>query len=264
MLAWFANLVMLDGVPFNYLVPDERMLPPESIRFFHVDQVWIDALVDGAFSIGRAAVSGQSLEATHAPMVRALARATPRRRAVNRMLASPAATMAPVSGFLIRSQAVAGWPNLRVNGYRDVAAAVPVNAVRIVHLSNDTMLCLFDAVVAALSLREPPEQLHHGVEVSSGGHYTTLRSVAGGPGPVRAGQQYAGTLTDPEGIPTWKCIIPMRLHGLTIDVAAAADAIQIRLATYFRPETSEAVTGITAAEFALELTQGVVEVEFTQ
>ena len=66
MLAWFANLAMLEGVPFNYLVPDERMLPPESIRFFHVDQDWIDALIDGAFSIGRATVSGQSLEAPHA------------------------------------------------------------------------------------------------------------------------------------------------------------------------------------------------------
>jgi hypothetical protein len=34
---WFADLALLHGVPFSYLVPDERMLPLESIRFF----VWI-------------------------------------------------------------------------------------------------------------------------------------------------------------------------------------------------------------------------------
>jgi hypothetical protein len=31
---WLARLKLLYGVPFNYLVPDEGMLPPESIRFF--------------------------------------------------------------------------------------------------------------------------------------------------------------------------------------------------------------------------------------
>ncbi len=31
---WFAELSILKGVPFNYLVPDESMLPIESIRFF--------------------------------------------------------------------------------------------------------------------------------------------------------------------------------------------------------------------------------------
>ena len=41
------------GVPFNYLVPDERMLPAESIRFFQLDESWMDCLLDGAFSIGR-------------------------------------------------------------------------------------------------------------------------------------------------------------------------------------------------------------------
>ena len=50
---WLGRLRLLKGVPFNYLVPDERMLPPESIRFFYLDINWIDSLLDGAFSIGR-------------------------------------------------------------------------------------------------------------------------------------------------------------------------------------------------------------------
>ena len=48
-----ARAVLLYGVPFHYLVPDERMLPPESIRFFYLDPGWIATLIQGATSVGR-------------------------------------------------------------------------------------------------------------------------------------------------------------------------------------------------------------------
>ena len=50
---WLSRLRLLHGVPFQYLVPDEALLPPESIRFFTLDAAWIDTLTDGALSIGR-------------------------------------------------------------------------------------------------------------------------------------------------------------------------------------------------------------------
>src|SRR6476620_8800187 len=50
--SWLNDLQALIGVPFSYLVPDSRMLPAESIRFFAVDPNWITALIDGALSIG--------------------------------------------------------------------------------------------------------------------------------------------------------------------------------------------------------------------
>ena len=49
---WLTRLGLLEGVPFNYLVPDEAMLPPESLRFFYLDPNWTSALLDGAMSIG--------------------------------------------------------------------------------------------------------------------------------------------------------------------------------------------------------------------
>jgi hypothetical protein len=49
---WLARLRLLEGVPFGYLVADASLLPPESIRFFHVDRGWTDALVEGALSVG--------------------------------------------------------------------------------------------------------------------------------------------------------------------------------------------------------------------
>lgn len=49
---YLAKLALLYGVPFENLVPDSRMLPPESLRFFYVDANWIESLVDGALSTG--------------------------------------------------------------------------------------------------------------------------------------------------------------------------------------------------------------------
>ena len=48
---WLARLRLLYGVPFNYLVPDSRLLPQESVRFFYIDRNFTDRLVDGALSV---------------------------------------------------------------------------------------------------------------------------------------------------------------------------------------------------------------------
>ncbi|WP_157654226.1 hypothetical protein [Burkholderia ubonensis] len=266
---WFANLAGLQGVPFNYLVPDERMLPPESIRFFYVDPNWVDALIDGAFSIGRAAVSENSLEARHAHAVRAAARAGLGRRALNRRrrLAITGTAIAgnqTITGFLIRSQAIAGWPNLRILGFNDTSTSQPINPLRITALSRDTLLCLFDGELGSVLLREPPEQLHLGVEGVAGAYYTTLRSVVGGPNGEQPGQQYVRnpsarvTPCDPAGTNAWACI-SMRADGQTVNVTAAAATLLQRLTNDF---SQVLPNGVTAAEFALEMTKGVVEVEY--
>jgi hypothetical protein len=155
--------------------------------------------------------------------------------------------------LLLRSQAVAGWPNLRVSGYRDSAATVPASPVRISRLSADTLLCLFGDVAATVFVREPPEQVHHGVRGPAGAYYTLLRSVVGGPGPVPAGEQYDGAHA--------RAAIPVRADGRTLAVSAAAAALERTLGTDFGQPFPR---GFTAAEFALEMTKGVVEVEFTQ
>ena len=51
LVEWIARLVLLYPVPFHYLVPNHSLLPSESLRFFHLDDNWINALIDGAFSI---------------------------------------------------------------------------------------------------------------------------------------------------------------------------------------------------------------------
>ncbi len=98
---WFKRVALLKGVPFDYLVPDEQMLPVESIRFFKLDPLWIECLLDGAFSIGRVTSADHSRDAAH--------------------IENPADNPHPVvSGFLLRSDVVSGWPSLLVDGYKEL------------------------------------------------------------------------------------------------------------------------------------------------
>ena len=247
---WLARLALLNGVPFNYLVPDERMLPPESLRMFHLDRAWIDALVDGAFSVGRAVTGDLALDALHGPAVRALADAG--RRQVRRNPGpAPAADQnatGEVTGFMLRSAVVAGWPDAAAAGYADADRTTPLPLLRSARLGTDVMLCLFDGVANVVAIHEPPGQLHCGVEGTPGSLTTTLREVTG---PAR-GHQY-----DP---PQGEATVPARGDGRTLQVAAAATNIMDTLNTQF----SQAVTAFTSAEFALEMIKGVVEVEFRQ
>lgn len=97
---WFRRLSLLEGVPFKYLVPDERLLPLESIRFFQLDWLWIECLLDGAFSVGRVIAGDHRRDGAHA----------------KRPAANP---HSKVSGFLMRSEAASGWPGLLVDGWND-------------------------------------------------------------------------------------------------------------------------------------------------
>lgn len=56
---WLAQLYLLINVPFENLVPNAGLLPPETIRFFYLDTNWLAALVEGA------SPSGSSRAGTH-------------------------------------------------------------------------------------------------------------------------------------------------------------------------------------------------------
>jgi hypothetical protein len=169
-VSWLAKLALLGGVPFNYLVPDERMLPPESMRLFHVDQAWIDALLDGALSIGRATAGDMALDARHGPALRT--RVERHRRAI-RANPRPARALAEnstgeVTGFLLRSAAVAGWPDAAAMGWADQERMNELRLLRSAKLGHDVLLCLFDGVIDTVGIHEPPGQLHCGVEGAPG------------------------------------------------------------------------------------------------
>jgi hypothetical protein len=181
--AWLGRLHALTGVPFGYLVPDEAMLPPESIRFFRVDTAWTEALVDGAFSIGRnltsdADAASLMIDRAVQPAVLASARAAAPRRATRVRAATDLAAAGPAdpgqpviwSGFLLRSRVVTQYPGLGVNAFPAGASGDDPDAmlgiVRFDRLGPgaDTLICIVDGDAEFFDLHEPPEHLHFGVD----------------------------------------------------------------------------------------------------
>jgi hypothetical protein len=261
---WLGKLALLQGVPFNYLVPDERMLPPESLRFFHLDLNWIDALIDGAFSIGRTTTAQSQADRAHVAKARLAGYRAMYRQRRNRAAVTPLFDQAganPVTGFLLRSQVVAGWPNLRIKGYSDLSCTNELGKLRLLQLSSQVTLGLFAGALQLLVIEEPPEQMHLGVEGQPGCYSTTLRAVQGD----RPGQQFPHQASgapqlpcNPDGKLAIACVAA-RADQQTLQVAAAADSIQDRLSNSFSQSFPH---GFTSAEFALEMTKGVVRVEY--
>jgi hypothetical protein len=177
--AWLGRLKLLYGIPVNYLVPDEGMLPPESIRFFYLDDNWVDALVDGAYSIGRNLTVAQdtvsiAMDRASAPFIAKKTRAALAAiRPAALGIPQPVVNFSTVSGFLLRSSLVQAFPGMGVNPYplggtpdnKDPSKVVLLNILRMERLgpSSDTLLCLIDGDAYRVDIHEAPEALHYGL-----------------------------------------------------------------------------------------------------
>lgn len=143
---------LLKSLPFDYLVPKPDLLPSESLRFFHLDTNWLRAFIDGFFSVGK--VNGfddQQEEFKHFPSFDK-----------------------PITGILLRSEAVAGWPAMHINAsaikldgtdYDPNDYGKMVSILRKAFLQKEVMLVLFDGVPKTLDFYLSPEGLHSGFEV---------------------------------------------------------------------------------------------------
>ncbi|MBH0779468.1 hypothetical protein [Nocardia bovistercoris] len=198
---WLGQRMLLYGVPFTHLVPDERILPIESLRFFHLDGAWSDALVSGAFAIGAQSSRETEQDRIIGAAVRAAAarlasihRDTARAVSVRRLASSAnAEALHNVSGFLLRSAIVAGWPNLAVRGYDPDGGLLPV--LRMDHLSPTVLLCLFDGIPARVELRQPQEGFRFGVDDDG---YIPLRNLlppSESPGGLKLGDTFTPDVT---------------------------------------------------------------------
>ncbi|MEV4442129.1 hypothetical protein AB0K09_24610, partial [Streptomyces sp. NPDC049577] len=135
--AWLDRLRLLEMLAFEHLVPDARMLPPQSIRFAYVDAGWVRAAVDGALSIG----VGHALDAD----LNALA---------------TGGGPVPSCAVLIRSDLVPHWPNTIVTAY---AGGSVVEPLRTAVYGTDVQLLLYPAVIDRFELAEPPRGLCFGI-----------------------------------------------------------------------------------------------------
>lgn len=107
-----------------------------------LDQAWADCLQDGAFSLDR--LTGRLKPIDQAQLTE---------------LVDAVPAHAAVSGFLLRSSVVSGWPGLLVDGFESGpdGALRGVDTLRRDILAPDVLLCLFagDIVRVQLHSRDP-------------------------------------------------------------------------------------------------------------
>jgi hypothetical protein len=173
---WLARLRLLEGVPFSYLVADSQLLPPESIRFFYIDRNWTDALIEGALSVGTANSADRAqLEQLYASIRNEIDEEERyvRMPGGEQVQQGPAGT---ITGFLLRSRAVSGWPAMHVRAYRKemgpdneiIPESDPnrVKLLRLERLAPAVMLALFDGVPVVMHLEEPRSGIQFGVRLT--------------------------------------------------------------------------------------------------
>lgn len=178
---WLGLLDNLHGVPFNYLVPDETMLPPESIRFFYLDSNWVATLLDGAQSIGRNLTADSQdnttlLDKAVRPEVLAEVRmkSGEARPKLFGLQGTPP-TMNIISGFVLRSSLVKEYTNMGVDVYPYFGPDDPLPQMldikRFDRLgpNSDTMICLVTGDAYRVDIHEAPQALHYGIDCFNNG-----------------------------------------------------------------------------------------------
>ena len=192
---WLSQLSLLVNVPFENLVPHPDLLPKESIRFFYLDANWLTILMEGALSIG--------IESSRDTLYHALMKDLIRKAAYKKMpqvrqkllgkMGAAATDPTPVdpkavTGLLLRSSVVSGWPGLEVNAYGKIGDDPPqpditthIQPLRIERLSDTVLLCLWPEVPAVITVDEPHEGIAFGFEdpppEKGEGYYLYLRSL---------------------------------------------------------------------------------------
>ena len=85
-----------------------------------------------------------------------------------------------ISGFLLRSAVVAGWPNLAVRGGMNDGSFL--KTLRMDRPAGDLLICLFRGVPDFVEFGEPQEGFRFGVD--DDGRLPMRQPVAGGPVPL--------------------------------------------------------------------------------
>ncbi|MDJ0716841.1 MAG: hypothetical protein QNJ54_21945 [Prochloraceae cyanobacterium] len=227
--SWFEQLGLLYDVPFNYLVPDEQMLPSESIRFFCLDWFWVESLLDGAFSIGRVQDSDVQQDSNNNPLI---------------------GEAKQITGFLMRSEVVSGWPDLQIDGSESsINGDLPMvenqklKILRRDRLSEDVLICLFDGEIRTVDISLKPEGLHFGFNNDETGNlWRELRDPKNG-----------------TEMSNWKVQpIPWKDENQTVvNINDLANRIKEELKNQNEIDDS---APFTAAQFALQMIQGAEKV----
>lgn len=153
---WLVQLRRLQSVPIRYLVPAANLLPPESLRLFYVDENWLDALTDGALSLGTSSSSSQWFMQTDRGSLRQTLRTltmnTSRYRGI-----SPTEQTSSMTGFLLRSSLFETFPGVEIECLGSTSNTLPV--IRMEMLDRGLLLLLVEGIPGTFRFKLPRESL---------------------------------------------------------------------------------------------------------
>ena len=146
---WLGALALFEGIPYQYLVQQQDMLPSESIRFFQIDSYWQMALLKGALSVGAVPNQQAALQ-----------------NFITQVLKEVTGDDLPgCSGVLLRSEAVQQWPDMIITAEGENSPSL--SCIRRSRLAPDTLLLLFDGTIKNLSCHPHVRALHTGLQPQS-------------------------------------------------------------------------------------------------
>ena len=172
---WLVRLRLLEGVPFANLIADTELLPEESIRWFYLDRRWTDALVQGALSVGTVNSDDRTHLSGAYPAIRDELDNEERNVRRRRGSARFGGRVDAISGFVLRSQAVSGWPGLHVRAFSveppegDHGTFTDdhpdrMRLLRLERLAPAVLLCLFDGIPEVVHIEEPRQGVQFGFD----------------------------------------------------------------------------------------------------
>lgn len=151
----FQELQLLYGVPLAYLIANEQLLPKESLRYFVVDENWVQALLEGFCSVGRVHPKDMESDALLLPYLfqqAALTKHHVRLQLLQQNITEKVSEEI-TTGVLLRSSLVELYKGLEVTTTTDAS----VNMIRMERLSNDILVCLFSGQLESICFSEPKE-----------------------------------------------------------------------------------------------------------
>ena len=132
---WLVSLLLLEPVPFNYLIPYEAMLPEPGIRFFELNSQWLRSLLEGALSTAEEVFEFDGIE-----------------------------TLIPqkTTGFILRNPVVGHYAELLVN-----TKTTHGNQAELLFkhkLGDDILLCCYEGEVKEFEITLPGQALYPGFD----------------------------------------------------------------------------------------------------
>lgn len=181
---YLSNLSLLYDVPFAYLVPSQKMLVDNEIKFFYLDTNWIRILLDGVCSLGRIGKMDYTNDVRFLKEIvnnaltsnKNIRRKLKGKPILNKYELHSNGEVPVCTGFLLRSELVSGWRGLEFIAYGDPQNEESVlSALRLETISKDILLGIYQGVIKKLEIKQPPEGFHYGFDKHKDGGKTTLK-----------------------------------------------------------------------------------------